>query len=50
MHRECDKEAYSKHRAEEVRKNIYRKRKVKLRIYHCKDCHNFHLTSSINNL
>lgn len=51
MHRnECDKECYSKHGAEAVRKNLYCKRKIKLRIYQCDKCHQFHLTSSTDNL
>jgi hypothetical protein len=47
---ECDKESYSKHGAEAVRKNLYGKRKIKLRIYQCDKCHQFHFTSRIDTL
>ena len=45
----CEKEGYSKHHAETLRKNIYSKsrRNAKLRIYFCNECHLFHLTSAI---
>lgn len=43
----CDKETYTKNKVEQVRHNIYKKRKVKLRVYFCKDCVGWHLTSAI---
>ncbi len=45
----CDKEGYTKGHAEQLRKNIYQKsrRNTKLRIYYCRDCFKYHLTSSI---
>jgi len=47
----CDKEGYSKNHAENLRNNIYTKatRKTKLRIYYCKECFNYHLTSAVGN-
>jgi hypothetical protein len=46
----CDKEAYSKHRAEEVKRDVQRRRNVKIRVYKCDRCHEFHLTSNTRDL
>lgn len=42
----CGKNAYrSRSEAERVRRSVYRQRTRRLRIYHCPDCHMWHLTS-----
>lgn len=48
----CEKESYTKHRAEEIRNHIYKTRhtKKKLRIYKCDVCHLYHLTSNVDDL
>lgn len=45
----CDKTGYSKHHIKIVREVLYKKsgRKVKLRIYFCKDCFQWHMTKDI---
>jgi hypothetical protein len=45
----CDKEGYTKGHVEQLRKNIYKnsRRNTKLRVYFCKDCSLYHLTSAV---
>lgn len=45
-----DKQGYSKNQIKGLRERIYKARKNKLRIYECRDCGSWHLTSNIDNL